>query len=147
MKRTLLLFIFIISFHNVIDAQWYYRSCGVTDINNTTYDEFECLWVHSTRTILAGAIATAIGTSCMIVGFYIILYENIDNPFLFFTGFITTFFVGIPIWITGAVRKSQLRKTPNYNLLNLGSLNLSPVIGLNKFNGSHYLGMSLSLNF
>ena len=45
------------------------------------------------------------------------------------------------------VRKFQLRKTPNYDKLNLGSLNLSPVIGLNQFNGTHYLGLSLSLNF
>jgi len=55
--------------------------------------------------------------------------------------------IGIPTLIAGIDRKSQLKKNPNYEILNLGSLNLSPVIGLNQFNGTHYLGMSLSLNF
>jgi hypothetical protein len=146
MKRTLLLIIFILSFLNAIDAQWYYRSCGVTDINNTTSEEFECLWKKATKNVRVGGIITAIGTSCFFIGFI----GSSEDEFLGTSIGIVGLFIdciGIPIWIIGANRRSKLKKNPKYEDFILGSLNLSPVIGLNQINNSQYFGLSLSLNF
>jgi hypothetical protein len=55
--------------------------------------------------------------------------------------------IGIPTLIAGMDRKFQLKETPHYQNLKSGSVNLSPTIGLNQYNGSHYLGMGLLLNF
>jgi hypothetical protein len=54
---------------------------------------------------------------------------------------------GISIIIIGVTRKIELKKTPSHDFMKLGFLNFSSVIGLNQANGSHYLGMGLSLNF
>ncbi len=150
MKKTVLLIIFILSFLSATDAQWYNRSCGVIDINNTTSEEFECIWRKTTENIIVGAILTAIGT-----GFWVFIYirENyyfkvgdLSGIFYIPAGFIFNM-AGISIIMIGVTRKIELTKTPGYDFMKLGSLNLSPVIGLNQYNGSHYLGMSLSLNF
>lgn len=46
----------------------------------------------------------------------------------------------------GAARKNNLKEAPNYQNFNLGSLNISPAIGLNQINNSHYSGINISLN-
>ena len=147
MKKTLLFIIFITLFVNATNAQWYYRKCGVTDINNCTVEEFECLWSKSNNTVGAG-----IGMS--IIGFGAIVVANgMTSGFLDFTpailgltGFILVS-VGIPVMITGTVRTGKLKKSVNYDNLNLGSLSLSPTINVNQFNNSQYYGLSISFNF
>jgi len=150
MKKTVLLIIFILSFLSATDAQWYNRSCGVIDINNTTSEEFECLWENTTIIIIGGAILTAIGT-----GFWVLAY--IREKYYFKVGDLSGIFTlpaglifntaGMSTIMIGAIRRSELKRTPGYDFMKLGSLNLSPVIGINQFNNTHYLGVSLSLNF
>ena len=148
MKRTLLLIIFILSFLSATDAQWYNRSCGVTDINNLTPEELECLWGSATEEIRVGAILVVIGTSSVIVGTILVIVDGGGaRGTLLFLGGLTANIISIPVLLTGAKRASELEKISHYGALNSRSLNLSPVIGLNQFNGSHYLGMSLSFNF
>jgi len=152
MKRTLLLIIFILSFLSATDAQWYNRTCGVIDINNTTSEEFECLWNKSTNMVWAGATSSGVGIPFLVIGFVTLNRVSIFSDAAGYAVLSVTIglimeLIGIPTLIAGIDRKSQLKKNPNYEILNLGSLNLSPVIGLNQFNGTHYLGMSLSLNF
>ncbi len=150
MKRTLLLIIFILFFLNAADAQWYYRSCGVTDINNTTPEEFECLWRKTTNIVIGGAILTAIGTGFWIFAYirenYYFQVGDLSGIFTLPAGFIFNM-AGISTIFIGVTRKIELTKTPSYDFMKLGSLNLSPAIGLNQFNGTHYFGLSLSLNF
>lgn len=133
------------------NAQWNYKSCGVLDINYTTSEEFECLWNVSTSMVRSGAILTAIGTSLVIVGLVNLahssLYDISDVGMVSVAGGIVIGVIGISVGITGAIRKSQLKNTLYYQNLKSGSLNLSPVIGLNQINGANYLGMSFSLNF
>jgi hypothetical protein len=147
MKRTLLLIIFILSFLNAIDAQWYHRSCGVTDINNTTSEEFECLWKKATKNVRVGGIITTIGISCLLIAYIGSEDEWTYLGPIMIVGGLFIDLIGIPIWIIGANRRSKLKKNPKYEDFILGSLNLSPALGVNQFNGTHYVGMSLSLNF
>jgi hypothetical protein len=152
MKRTLLLILFLLSFLNNVDAQWYFKNCSVTDINNLTPEEFECLWNKSINMVRGGAITTAIGTPTIIISLilfrqYSLFSTEAGIALLFCTIGTIMDLIGIPILIAGIVRKSQLKETPYYQNLKLGSVNLSPKIGLNQYNGSHYFGMGLSLNF
>ena len=161
MKKTILLIIFMLFFIKATDAQWYSRQCGVIDLNICTSDEFECLWKKASNTSKVGCITTIAGSSCLTVGMFIAFAEMTGKSKAIFTGEDykeknfspilviggILLYVGTPIWITGAIRKSKLRKTPNYNNLNLGSLNVSPIISVNQFNDTYYFGMSVSLNF
>lgn len=62
-------------------------------------------------------------------------------------GIVIDFIIGAPVWITGAARKSRLRKNPLYEAPNSGSFNLSPTINKNHFNNSYSVGFTASLKF
>ena len=155
MKRTLLLIIFILSFLSATDAQWYYQDVVVKDMSGFTIAQLNSEMDRAMKLKSTGKTLTIVGTSAMVIGLmwlsaYLSSWESSAAKdyaitVLLFGGFILDA-IGIPRWIIGH-RTSKLSSVPNYDNLNLGSLNLSPVIGLNQFNGSHYLGMSLSLNF
>jgi hypothetical protein len=139
---------------NTTNAQWYYRSCGVADLNNTTEEEFECLWNKAQRNVRSGTITTIIGTSIMCVGLIVVNASVPTEGELFAEGDaygililavgIIINAIGIPILITGTNRRSKLRKSPFYEKLNLESMNLSPNIGIDQFTGTNYYGMSIS---
>ena len=138
-KVTLsIIFLFIVSFS--VDAQWYNRSCGVTDISNWTPDEFECMWRNASRCVVGGVITTGIGISCVVIG-SIIDWNNSTlgdpTPPSVILGLFAVVPIGITIWITGAVRKSQLRNTPHSKGINSHSLNIAPTINRNHFNNKY----------
>ena len=54
--------------------------------------------------------------------------------------------ISIPTLIAGAGRKSRLKLTPYFNILNLESLKVSPTIGCNQVNNTHYLAVGIYLN-
>ena len=149
-----MLIVLILSLINATDAQWYHRKCGVIDLNNCTTEEFECLWDKAMKNVRVGLITTAIGISSIVIGYFAwnTGWDN-NKDFLESSGTLLgmggslTTLVGIPIFITGVVRTNKIGNSPNYKTLNLGSLNISPAIGLNQFNDSQYYGLSLSLNF
>jgi len=151
MKKTVILVVLILSFTNAIDAQWYYRKCGVTDLNNCTAEEFKCLQSHSVSLIFTGAVVTTIGT--VIIGsgvVHMLTVPGINGRVEGAIGIIlgsALDAIGITPIIVGTVRKSQLKKIPNYDNLKTGSLNLSPAFGTNQFNSTYYFGMRLALNF
>ena len=156
MKKTVLLIVFILSFVHAADAQWYERSCGVTDLNNLTSEEFDCLWKKSHNEVGGGILLTIIGTSTIVAGIFIPdtglgLYEGYVNElgkqlFMIAIG-VAIDIVGILIWERGAHRKSQLKKSPHYENLNLESLNISPAIGVNQSNNTYNYGVTLSFTF
>jgi hypothetical protein len=152
MRKAILsiIFLFIVSFS--IDAQWYNRSCGVIDISNWTPDEFECMWKNASGHVVGGAITTGVGVSCFIAGSIIwVNYGTFGDPSPSLTisalGLFAIVPIGITIMITGAVRKSQLRKTPHSKGVNSQSLNIAPTINRNQFNNTYSLGLSASLRF
>ena len=159
MKRYLLLIVFILSSQIATNAQltintdvhipWYYKRCGVVDINSTTQEEFKCLWDWSNGTLIGGGLITGLGIVFLVSG---VMAEpstggttNWINMDMDFGPLIIG--MGIAVISIGSYRKSELRKTPGYDLMKSGSLNLSPVVGFNQYNGTSYVGMSLSLNF
>ena len=167
MKKTLFLVIFILSFINTANAQiiyfiqksrndtihWYNKSCGVADINNITTEEFDCLWDASSKTVRVGKITTGIGVASIGLTFLTGAkafesggFWNIP-AFVFFGTSIVGIVIGPPIWITGAVRKSNLRKYPHYGNINSGSLKVSPDIGVNQFDNTFNYGLTLTLSF
>ena len=148
MKKTLLFFIVTFSFLSSAQAQWYERSCGVTDLDNITTQEFECLWAKATITARTGKIITGIGTSFIVVGGIMVGGQYaFTGVTLAMIGTVIDVFIGAPVWITGAGRKSELRKTPYYETLNLQTLNISPIIYKNQFNSSYSIGITASLRF
>jgi len=151
MKKILLVFLIVLLFSNAADAQWQNRSCGVIDINACSMEEFECLWNKASKVAHGGAVTTIVGSSIIVAGGIIGLVGRSEDAVwtgLFF-GMVGLFIdiIGVPIWIVGATRKNNLKKSPNYQNLNLGSLNISPALGLNQINNSQYLGISISLYF
>jgi len=148
MKKALLLFIVLFSISYSVDAQWYERLCAVTDLDSITTQEFECLWAKATITARTGKIITGIGTSFIVVGGIIVVAESsFTGVTLAMIGIVIDVIIGAPVWITGAGRKSELRKTPYYETLNLQTLNISPIIYKNQFNSSYSLGITASLRF
>lgn len=130
------------------DAQWYERSCGVTDLDSITTQDFECLWAKATITARTGQIITGIGTSSIVVGGIIVSGDYAFTAVtLIMIGIAIDVFIGAPVWITGASRKSRLRETPLYEAPNSASFNLSPTISKNHFNNSYSVGFTASLNF
>ena len=150
MKKALLLFFVLFSVLYSADAQWHYKTCGVTDMNNCTPVEFDCLWNKASKISKVGAIATGVGTSLVAVGGIILFWPAGDGGFIgvpIGMAGIVIDLVGIPIWITGSNRKSQLRKNPHFEALNSGSLNLFPLIRKNQFNNTYSVGLTASLSF
>jgi len=143
MKVTLsIIFLFIVSFS--IDAQWYTRSCGVNDISNWNPDEFECMWRNASTCVVGGVITTGIGITCVVIGLE--MWNNYGTTIINL-GLFAIVPIGITIWITGAVRKSQLRKTPHSKGINSQTLNIAPTINRNHFNNSYSVGFTASLKF
>jgi hypothetical protein len=143
MRKAILsiIFLFIVSFS--VDAQWYNRSCGVTDISNWTPDEFECMWRNASRCVVGGVLTTGVGVSCIVLGM-----ENWNyNIRIAELGLFAIVPIGITFLITGAVRKSQLRKTPHSKGVNSQTLNIAPTINRNQFNNTYSLGLTASLSF
>ena len=146
------------------NAQWYSKYYGKTDLNEHTFDELQFLTEKAERVNVTGKIMTFGGITMAGVGIIIILNSfglemdlspgpssysefGIDlGSVLFVTGSIATI-LGIPTWSIGANRKYHIRQAPKFNKSNSGSLSMSPIIGNNQINNTHYLGMSVSLNF
>jgi len=146
MKKTVLLIIFILSLIYNIDAQWYEKYCDVSDLNNLTSEEFACVWKKSHNEFLGGIITTAVGTTFIIAGTITEPQGSLMNP-VSSIGIIINV-VGIPLLIAGIVRTQQLKDSPHHHKnLNLGSLNISPSIGVNQFSNTYNYRMTLSLNF
>jgi hypothetical protein len=138
-------------------SQWYFKSCGVTDINNCSLDEFECLWERAEKNVRTGKIITGIGvlglgaSALLVTG--LVAGELNDSPVtIIFT--LTSFVTGIagvligpPTWITGASRKNLLREHPHFEAPNLKSLNIFPSLNRNNFNNSYSLGLTATLSF
>lgn len=154
MKKALLISVVILSLISSVDAQWYYRNCGVKDITNCSRAKFKCLWKNASNNVIGGTISTAIGTSSIVAGIIVASRDYaagdigpIFGGIIITTGGIILDLVGITTCIVGAHRKSELRKNPHYDDLNLGTLNLSPTINRNYFNNSYSVGLTVILSF
>ena len=150
MKKAVLLFFVLFSVSYAADAQWQEKSCGVADIYHCSSEEFDCLWERASHNIRVGRITTVYGTIATVTG---IIWGSqaydlaVILPYTLMTAGLITLSIGLPIWITGYARKSNLKENPHYKNLNFGSVKVAPTINKNHFNNSYSLGITASLSF
>lgn len=152
----ILLIISLIAFTVPVDAQWYKRKCQVTDINNCSPEEFDCLWETASKNVRTGVITLGIGTSLIVAG-TIIVALSYDGGWGLSTGQMICGFMimgsaisdlyFIPYSVVWANRKFSLKTNPCYDASNYGALNFSPTINRNPFNNSYQVGITATLSF
>ena len=143
---TLLISLFL---STTLDAQWYYRKCGLTDINDCTSREYYCL-IHNAETLVQTGKIMIGSSAIFIVPGFIALSSRKFNTYI---GYVCSIVSLIPISIgfgivsEGVLRLAAVENTPYYKSLPPESLKISPTIRINQFNNTHYLGLSLSFSF
>lgn len=151
--KTILIIVALLLGSTAINAQWYLRTCGVTDINNCTSEEFDCLWTQSGKLARNGTISTVHGTTIVVISMLNMKYEfaGISGGYtLFFVGTpvgILLDFIGIPCMATGFARRSHLKKSPLFNSWSAVELSLSPTLLKNSINNTYSMGLSASISF
>ena len=120
-----LIFILLFAFCASVNAQWYYNSFGVTNINELNKDQLDLALQKSMKTIHVGKAMTFIGVGATIIGGIVYAsglkkivtddYGNIDAnankamggaAIMSVGGLVAG--IGIPVWISGATRKSDI---------------------------------------
>jgi hypothetical protein len=154
MKVAILSVVFVFSLLCSANCQWYYKSCGVSDINKTTIDEFDCLWKKSNNIAKVGRTTCAVGTAFMIVGgITMIASDPCCSSGTLLMGYFAVLgggainIVGAPIWIVGAQRKSKLKGIGNINKQALETIRLTPAVQRNHFNNNHTFGITATISF
>jgi len=145
-------------------GEWYYIKCGVTDINNCTPDEFECLWSKAKRLKNTGISLTVVGTALATFAGVVLLTdpyswtgaEAKEWPYTYSwwlfgvigvpTGIVLDL-IGIPCIYKGSSRKSQLKNTPYYKSQSAVALNLNPTILRNHINNTYSIGLTAKISF
>lgn len=154
MKEITVSSIFVFSLLCYANCQWYYKSCGVSDINNTTLDELDCLWNKSNNIAKIGKTTCAVETAFMIAGgITMIATDPCCSSGTLLIGYFAVLgggainIVGVPIWIVGAERKSKLKGRGHFNTQALETIGLTPIIQKNHFNKSHSFGINATISF
>jgi hypothetical protein len=142
-------------------GEWYYIKCGVTDINNCTPDEFECLWSKAKRLKNTGISLTVVGTALATFAGVVLLtdpyswtgagWPHTYSWWLFGvigvpTGIVLDL-IGIPCIVKGRNRLNQLKNTPYYKSQSAVALNLNPTILRNHINNTYSVGLTAKISF
>lgn len=154
MKQTIASVMLAFTLLCAVECQWYYRTCGVTDIENATSDEFDCLWEKSNRMASRGRTTCVVGGSIMIVGgIAMIATDPCCSQGVFMLAGLTFFvgggitILGLPAWVAGAGRKSQLKGNIHSQNQALKTILISPVMQRNHLNNSHIFGIGATISF
>lgn len=151
MKNILLLFFGLFSVSFPAEAQWHLRSCGVTDVNYCSSEEFECLWEVTEKNIRKGGLTTAVGVTSIVVGAIRAPSDGLAGygigPAILIYGGIITSCTGLIIWIAGGDRRIGLKRNPHFRTQHLKSFHIAPTINSNQFNNSHSFGLTASITF
>lgn len=150
MMKKLLTCIFLVLFAVNVNAQWYQRLYGVTNINELSEQQLNLAMQLANQKIKTGKTVTLIGLGSFIVGGILVTdgmifsWNDIDKGLseaaaglLIASGGIITAAIGTTIWITGSNRKSSIEVA-------LTRFNTS---FLDPFKPPKITGMSLTLNF
>jgi hypothetical protein len=154
MKEAIVSAIFVLSFLCAANCQWYYRSCGVSDINNTTSDEFDCLWKKSNNIAKVGRTTCAVGTTFMIAGgITMIAADPCCSSGVLLLGYFAVLgggainILGAPIWIVGGRRKSTLKESVHFNDQALKTIRITPVLQRNPCINNYTFGIAATISF
>jgi hypothetical protein len=127
--KKLTLVLLIVCFAFSVNAQWYYNSFNVSNINDLNQDQLNLSLTKANKSIKTGQIMTGVGGGVCIIG--AIMYSSGLNNMASSTtysgineglnkgtagayiagagGIIAS--IGIPIWISGFMRKSDIEVT------------------------------------
>ena len=118
--KTLIIAISLITISFSADAQWYYKECQVTDINDCTPEEFECLWNSAVKKSNRGALSILIGSASVVGGVALIgnavLYSEEYIAAYLFIGTIGTILLVHPSF-SRILQKVDLNRVDQVNLL------------------------------
>ncbi len=154
MKKAIVSVIFVFSLLCSANCQWYHKSCSVSDIYNTTVDEFDCLWKKSNNLAKVGRTTCAVGTAFMIAGgITMIAADPCCSSGILLLGYFAVLgggainIVGLPIWIVGAERKSKLKKSIHFKNQPITTIRITPVLQRNNYNNNHTFGLTATISF
>ncbi len=154
MKKARVSVIFVFSLLCSANCQWYHKSCGASDIYNTTVDEFDCLWKESNNLAKVGRTTCAVGTAFMIAGgITMIAADPCCSSGILLLGYFAVLgggainIVGLPIWIVGAERKSKLKKSIHFKNQPITTIRITPVLQRNHYNNNHTFGLTATISF
>jgi len=154
MMKAIVSVIIVFSFSYSASCQWYYRSCGASNIENTTLDEFDCLWKKSNNLAKVGRTTCAVGTTFMIAGgITMVAADPCCSSGLLLCGYFAVLggvainIVGIPIWVVGAERKSKLRESIHYKNQAFKTIGITPALQRNHCNNNYAFGITATLSF
>ena len=103
----------------IVNAQWY-QSYGVTNINDLSAEQCQLALKKATSTASTGAVMTILGVAASVTGYIVSTksVEEMDFEELDLGGYNTGMglmlagggiaAIGIPLWISGSTRKSQI---------------------------------------
>jgi len=145
MKKTIILLLGIVLTLNV-NAQWYFNSFGVTNINELNEAQLNFALEKSTKTVETGQTLTFVGSGAAILGYIIYaaslnkiitddygnVSENVNKSFAgaaIMYGGIITVGIGIPLWISGTNRRNDIE------------------IALKKYDSAYLNGIGVGLKF
>jgi hypothetical protein len=126
MKRVLVLMSAMLFLAFSVNAQWYYNSYNVSNINDLNKAQLDLSLTKANQSVKTGQIMTGIGVGVGIIGGIIYasglsgivnsntiggindnLNKGIAGAYLMYGGIITAG-IGIPIWIVGANKRNDI---------------------------------------
>jgi len=135
--KALIIVISLITISFSANAQWYYKECQVTDINDCTLEEFECLWNSATTKSYQGMRRILLGSACIIGGVFIMGSADLYGE-EYLAAYLSVCTIGTVLFVNGIIvgskarsLKTQLRNTSIYKSQNDVATNLSPTINRN----------------
>ena len=154
MKKLLFLLLLICCYFGNVTAQWHVRSCEVQDIQLATQDEFNCLWKKANTVAKVGKISFAVGAGLVAIGgITMLISDPCCSSGALLTGFlgleagVVIAALSIPIWSVGSSRLKKLRASPQYQVLQIRTVEMSPFLSKNQLNRQPAPGVALTFRF
>ena len=154
MKHQLVFAFLIILIFNRASAQWYSTHCGAPDLETLDRKQYECLWLKAQQPYKAGMIITLVGSAAVLGGGITMLASDpccssgnfLIGTMTFLSG-IAVDIIGIPIWIVGSHRKSELRKSSWYQEVSGSKIKIKPWIAMDGSTVKAIPGISIRFSF
>ncbi len=162
MRTIILLIPVILLFVAPTTAQWYSRQYGVDDINELTIDQLEYSLGKATSLKTGGILLTVVGTSAMLGGFimagnameHTLTLKATEKDAIHYGFSIVLvyggFFLdaaGIPLWIIGEHRRTDIEFSRKYLFSSSISVDFSPLLSYNPVNRNFSPGIRIAFSF
>jgi len=154
MKKVLAILLVCFLSSNLLEAQWYTRSCGVADLSGINTEAYECLSKKVSKILWTGKATCIVGTSLALAGGITMLVSDpccSSGNYMIGAALVVSGLaidaIGIPIWIIGANRKQNLSDSQLSSDEQPGSIQLAPNLIYSPFLKRHAFGITASVRF